>query len=478
MKQVYTPLITFLLFLNILAGQAQVLVSSEFISNTPSALLSLVNNQFPIQYDVDFYKLVYNTVDTQGQPTLASGAIAVPSSTCETLPLLAYCHGTVLRKQDIPSAENGESLIGKLFAGGGYVSIMPDYIGLGESSGLHPYVHAESQATATLDMIRAAREFLSTELDINHNNQLFLTGYSQGGHAAMGTHKYIQDNSLYDEFNVVASAPCSGPYDLSGSQAPVLTSGQPYSNPGYVVYLIMGYQRAYGNLYNTLSDVLKSPYDVDMLTYFDGVQDQYDMGTVNNVLPNVLSDFMQDTTLSNFMSNPNHPLRVALEDNDNFDWTPERPVRMMYCTGDEQVDFSNSISADSAMNANGASDVDAIEVGGNSFNHGACVTPALTETFNFFEPKTTFCGFVQSTENASGGFEFSVYPNPTENNLSVAFPITEGTVDVLNLQGQVMQSQSVNTTVHEFELDQFSAGIYFVRWNHASGTNIQKIIKK
>jgi hypothetical protein len=39
------------------------------------------------------------------------------------------------------------------------LSAMPDYIGMGGSPGLHPYVHAASEATASIDMIRAAREF-------------------------------------------------------------------------------------------------------------------------------------------------------------------------------------------------------------------------------------------------------------------------------------------------------------------------------
>ena len=44
---------------------------------------------------------------------------------------------------------------------------MPDYLGMGESPGLHPYVHGESEATATLDMIRAAREFISDSFKFN-----------------------------------------------------------------------------------------------------------------------------------------------------------------------------------------------------------------------------------------------------------------------------------------------------------------------
>lgn len=476
MKQLYTWLISFLLCLNISTSTSQVLISSEFISTTPAALISLVSNGFPTNYDVNFYKLTYNTTDAQGNPTTATGAVAIPESSCDIMPMLAYCHGTVLRKQDIPSAENTESYIGKTFSSIGYITVMPDYVGLGDSPGLHPYVHATSQATATIDLIRATREFMSNDLTIQDNNQLFITGYSQGGHAAMATHKYIQDNNLYNEFNVVASAPCSGPYDLSGSQSGVITSGLPYSNPGYVVYLLMSYQTAYGNLYTTLSDVLKSPYDVDMLTYFDGVQNQYDMSDVNAALPNQLNGFMEDSVLTNFANNPNHPLRKALEDNDNYDWAPQRPVRMMYCTGDEQVDYTNSTTAAAAMNANNAPDVAAVEAGGNSVDHGGCVIPALSEAYEFFETKTTFCGFAQSTNELASRFEFSYFPNPATSEITMAFPVSVGTVHLLSLQGQLMKEVNVTSTQLILSVDELPKGMYFLRWNQQNGQFIERVV--
>tara|TARA_B100000963_G_scaffold321279_1_gene304410 strand:+ start:2975 stop:3127 length:153 start_codon:yes stop_codon:yes gene_type:complete len=45
-------------------------------------------------------------------------------------------------------------------------------------------------------MIRAAREFIADSLNLIDNGQVFLTGYSQGGHACMATHKYIYENNL------------------------------------------------------------------------------------------------------------------------------------------------------------------------------------------------------------------------------------------------------------------------------------------
>ncbi|MDA0973527.1 MAG: hypothetical protein O2867_07320, partial [Bacteroidetes bacterium] len=58
---------------------SQVLVSFELIDSYTAAELNLVPGLVP-QFDIDFYKIVYNTTDAMGQPTIASGALAKPST--------------------------------------------------------------------------------------------------------------------------------------------------------------------------------------------------------------------------------------------------------------------------------------------------------------------------------------------------------------------------------------------------------------
>ncbi len=100
-------------------GQAQYLISSTYINTTNSIGLSLMTG-LSLQYDADLYKMVYNTVDAHGQPTIASGAFLVPSNTsCQDFPTLVYHHGTSLRKIDVPSNDIQETTIGKIFAAGG-----------------------------------------------------------------------------------------------------------------------------------------------------------------------------------------------------------------------------------------------------------------------------------------------------------------------------------------------------------------------
>ena len=243
---------SFFFFLNFSQIQSQYLISSIYLNTTdPSALSSFTGLNLP--FDVDLYKIVYNTTGVDGQATIATGAFCVPTNTtCTEFPIGVYEHGTSLKKGDVPSNDIQETYIGKIFAAGGYFVVMPDYLGMGDSPGLHPYCHGESEATATLDMIKAVREFIANDLQMIDNGELFLTGYSQGGHAAMATHKYIEENNLLNEFNVIASAPCSGPYEISGAMADKIMAAS-YSKPGYIVYILASYQLVYGNIFNSYS---------------------------------------------------------------------------------------------------------------------------------------------------------------------------------------------------------------------------------
>jgi pimeloyl-ACP methyl ester carboxylesterase len=464
MKQMYTLK---LLAIGIIIGMAtpqnssaQYLVSSEQIDESTPLLISLLTG-LPAQYTVRTYRVTYNTVDTQGEPTVASGAVSVPvGANCTELPMLVYCHGTVLRQLDVPSQNNFESLVGKAFGSTGFIAVAPDYLGLGLNPGIHPYVHGESQATASIDLVYAAREFVETIDDVTDSGELFITGYSQGGHAAMATLKYAQENNLNESLGIVAGAPCSGPYNLSGSQAEVLLSDQPYSNPGYIVYLLIGYQLVYGNIYQDLGDIIQSPYNETVLPFFDGAQNESDMDEVNAILPGELSALLVDTVLTNFESNENHPIWVALRDNDNFDWAPEVPLRLYYCDGDEQVPFTNSTFAETVMNDNGAEDVLSLNVSPGA-NHGGCILPALSEAFDFFANLASPC-VTSNVDNAIAFKNLELAPNPAQNFVRLSFPESSTNVTVYDISGRVILERSNVQSGVQIDISSLRSGAYIV----------------
>jgi len=369
------------------SAQAQTrLVSYQYQSSHTKADVQTILNNFGVpagfikpEFDVEVYKVLYITRNAQNTDTCtASGALVVPVTNGCPLPLVAYHHGTTLERYGVPSYGSDEIFLGIIFASAnGFVATLPDYLGLGDSRGFHPYVHAGTQASASVDLLRTARE-LADSLNYNLNGQLFLFGYSQGGHAAMATAREIETN-LSGEFTLTAAAPMSGPYDVSGIQAQNITSGQPYSSPSYLPYIIMGYQEVYGDIYNNLSDVFKSPYDSLIPIWYDGTRGA---GYVDARLPAVVSQMIDSTMYQDYLNNPNNPLRVHLRDNDVYQWTPNAPLRMLYCQGDEQVFYRNAEIAFDTMTARGAQNVSKANFG--NYDHFGCLQFCMLDGNNFF----------------------------------------------------------------------------------------------
>lgn len=328
----------------------------------------------PVSNGVDVYEVIYKTTRPDGSPTIASGLYYVPKKK-DAVPTIVYHHGTTIKKERQVKL-GGEQAICMAFAADGYAVLRPDYLGLGKGEGLHLYVHAESEAMASIDMLRAIEEF-NKEQGIKTTDQLFLTGYSQGGHAAMATHMYIQQ--LYsDEFNVTAASPMSGPYDISGVQGEVMF--EPYSHPGYLPYLLYGYNEVY-NMFDNVNSIFKAPYDSILPPLYDGT---HTFGDINHLMPAVPHQIIKDEIIQAFLNDPELPLHKALEDNDVYDWKPEKPTMICYCKADEQVSYKNALVTYNKMKDNGAENVKLMNAG-NAFDHGTCALYTSIYTKMWFD---------------------------------------------------------------------------------------------
>ncbi len=332
----------------------------------------------PLQYEVDFYKINYMTLHPNGDSVMVSGALCLPSGVTCPLPLSSYQHGTMAKKTDAPSHMVGEGDLGILYASVGYAIVLADYIGLGDSEDFHLYVHAESEANACLDLIRAAYE-LQDELNYSLNDQLFLWGYSQGGHATAALQRKIEVEYPND-FSITASAPMSGPYDISGAQAEVITSDEVYPTPGYLPYVVLSYNEVYGTLYEELEDVFLPEYAAIIPDLFDGT---HSMGEINDAFPDIPNQVLIPEVLEDFENDPMHPIRIALADNDVLNWAPEAPTNIYYCEADDQVSYLNSEVAYDAYTANGSTTVQIFN--GGDYDHGGCAPLAMLAGFNFFQ---------------------------------------------------------------------------------------------
>lgn len=458
------------------------LQAQQLIEVIPRGGRSLASMQFAygdqMQYGVQRFKIVYETVDVEGQVDTASGLVVIPDAEGLVFPLLAYQHGTVTSRSDVPSNLAGGYELAEIFAGVGYVSSAADYLGLGESRGIHPYVHAESQAWAAADMLRAVREYCEQN-DILLNEQLFITGYSQGGHAGAALHRYLEAN-FPDEFTVTAASHMSGPYEISGAQSEFALGDDPYSFPAYLGWVFLSYRRVYGLDYDT-EEFFKQPYagwvdefaaeDIDLIDLSIRMIGQLNLEVGATIPRNML----QDSILTALLTDPDHPVSQALADNDLLDWTPQAPTRLVYCEADDQVFYRNSVVADSVLNLNGAPDLEAVNINPN-FDHGQCVEPATLYTLLFFSSYQDLQ--VDVDELALETNTPIVYPNPARDFTWVDDLTPDAQLQLFDAGGRLLRQYRPTASPARLDLQGLEGGVYLLKVLNGEQTWTRKVVVK
>ena len=320
-------------------NEIQLILDNEFGNLAPDAI-----------YNVSMYKVVYNTIDPYGNEVIASGVIGYPENLNQAFPMISWQHGTEVRRENV-SSNNGFNLLSLWLTTRGYIFLEPDYLGLGESELLHPYCMKNPSAWTTIDLIRSAKTFFNNEDEniyypITTNNDLILFGYSEGGYVSMAAH-YILENQNINEFNLLASFPMAGPYDLSGIMVDLMLTQEPYGEPYYLPYVLVPYINYYE--LGALSEYFLPDY-AEMFEYlFNG---EYSGSYINSIMPEIPIEVLLPSVIEDFTNDTFHPLRLKLFENNLWDWSPNSDMYLFHGLGDELIPHENSeLAYDSFINS-------------------------------------------------------------------------------------------------------------------------------
>jgi pimeloyl-ACP methyl ester carboxylesterase len=286
--------------------------------------------------DVRVLGLNYLTVGVSGERANASGAMLVPAGSCAggSYPLVAYAKGTDVQKpRTLANASDGETfLLVAMYAAQGYAVVATDYLGFAKSEyPYHPYLHADSEASAVIDSIRAARHTAVAQ-GISLSGKVMLTGYSQGGHSSMAAQRAIERDNA-GEISVAAGAHLAGPYNLSGSfRLNNAIAGYQF----FVPYLVTAWQKIYGNVYSSVTQAFKLPYSNYIETLLPSPTLNYTTLVTSGMLPGTAPDVARDTVfqpafLAAIQGDPNNGLMADARRNDLLGWNPK--ARTLLCGG-------------------------------------------------------------------------------------------------------------------------------------------------
>jgi dienelactone hydrolase len=400
-----------LIFCFSVTASAQVVTS--FVEQTPT-LAFILNNIAPpytVDYNVRNYAVTYTTTDAFGEPYSATGLVVVPANDALTFPLAVYNHGTVNNRNGVLSIEgNQERFVAQIIAAKGFITLAPDYLGLGGGAGIHPYLHADTEASAARDMVIAVRAWLDDQA-IARTDQVYVTGYSQGGHASMATHKLMEESG--EAPSITAAAHLSGAYRIGAPTPAALAQTQidPLSFR-FALATLISYNFVYG-LYGDLENLFNEPYLTAVNQYvseeIDLVQMAMQVDTIMQDSNHFVSQIFSDAFNTDILDN-DADLLAAYADNTVDDWAPTVPTLLFYCNGDEVVNPASSQAAFASMTDNGSTTM-LLEDGGD-FDHLGCIVPAAIRTIAFFQETADV--FPTSVGAPADRPDIQISPNPVD----------------------------------------------------------------
>lgn len=314
------------------------------------------------RYGVRTYRLVYRTVSAAGRPTTASGLLAVPVGGPRRLSLVSFTHGTEVFRKDAPSmSPHGfEPAPAYTYASAGFAVADPDYLGLGTGPGRQPWMDVPAETSAALDMLRAARAYL-TRHGRTLRRDVLITGFSQGASAALGLGRALQGGADR-RFGVGAVAPISGVYDFRHAELPAILDGElarlnPMPKLGakyevlYTALMLVAFDHVH-RIYRSSAVVFREPYARTIDRLLDGSTPG------PKVFAGTPARLGQLLTRRGFamLRHPSGEFAAELRTADSVcaNWTPAAPTRLYYAVRDEQAVNANTFACQRGFAARGA----------------------------------------------------------------------------------------------------------------------------
>ena len=359
------------------------------------------NSVSPTSEALDLYKITYRSKDEKNRAVVLSGLVVLPRGGAPN-GLVIFTHGTQFSSEFAPSRFTGKSnaseaeLATLAFASGGYAVAMPDYLGLGDHQGAHPYPLGAANSLSAVDIIAPARR-LARRQNTDVGSRLFVSGYSEGGAVAMWTVRDLESKSgaIYE---VAAAAPMSGPYDLSDATRKWLIAS-PTDQVEFVTrlylasFMVHSFHKSNGV---KITDYFKPAMAFTIAQAFKGnISDENIIKRLavaatlmrsKNSLENVLTPRFQKVLETLDTSDP---VTRAMLKNDAYDWSPRTKMLLINLQSDTIVDRSNTEKAFQTMRRRGvrADTLRRFEIIDKNLNHITAVAPSLAQARKFFDGK-------------------------------------------------------------------------------------------
>jgi pimeloyl-ACP methyl ester carboxylesterase len=263
----------------------------------------------------------------------------------------------------------------EFLASAGYFVIIPDGIGFGTSSDiLFPMNNAAYAASATIDMMKAAEEYITSQR-LPYNDHIFLAGYSMGAYVTNANLKAIEHQ---DFRHITAAAAGAGGYDLVGVLDSTL-DGTNLLTPSQLAMVFASYNDTY-EWNRPLTDFFNLPWALIIPALITG---DYTGAEIDQHLPPDIDTLLNPEFVHRLATGRETELIHTLEENSVHNWAPHSPLRLYHAANDERIPFTDSWNTFLAMQDAGSRTVEFEELVG--INHFFAVFDFLSLVLQWFE---------------------------------------------------------------------------------------------
>jgi len=360
--------------------------SSQFVSATlidevnASTMLAVIKANIDANATNAFaykaVKITYNTLGEDDTPVVASGLLVIPTATDAykayldsigksfSVSMINENHGTIFLNSEAPTQTeiaNGlpDYSTAIVMTGlAGFATVIPDYIGFGDSNNsVVPYILEKSAARSSIDMIKASMKYMEDN-GVVLNHQLYITGYSQGGYNAMAVAKSIEAGAL-PNVNLMGVAPMAGPYNVEDLGNIELNATHLMAYPAFMADLGYSYAHYYDDV--NLSEIAIPSLEQFQLA-FNGSNDTVPIHVILDLADGVTDygfhthtadELFRSTSISDYQNNQNNIMRQKFIENSVDDWTPVSKINFIQCIEDDIIPFSESNNTYNKFKANG-----------------------------------------------------------------------------------------------------------------------------
>lgn len=321
---------------------------------------------------IDVYRVTYYTRDEKERRVPASGLMAIPRNR-KIKGIVSYQHGTNSERAQAPSLPTQDEGLGiaALFAGGGYLCVIPDYLGMGLSKEVHTYLHVPTTVNAVVDLLKVGGEICASITGRKEAN-LYLMGISQGGHATAAVHRHLEQYPV-EGLKLSATSSIVGAYNLKDISIPYAIKNNSVFYLGYLA-------NAYCHVYEKpLSSIVSAPYDTVVPRLFNG---NYSYRQITGRLPRTAGSLLTKEVMIDIKTGQSDWFTDKLAENQTYDWKPEAEFRMYYGSGDKDVSPAEATETYQHMLKLGGN-VRLVAVG--NLSHVASAYAALPKTRAYFD---------------------------------------------------------------------------------------------